>query len=110
MGIGGWYYLNIKSTRSAGATKGNIMTTAKNTDKTEAEVTEGNTMTPKELAAVLNTDPKTIRKFLRSLSSERPGKGGRWAINRSDLDAITARFADWNSTKVTTLALTDDED
>lgn len=109
MGIGGWYYLNIKSTRSAGATKGNIMTTAKNTDKTEATEAAA-TMTPKELAAVLNTDPKTIRKFLRSLSSERPGKGGRWAINRSDLDAITARFADWNSTKVTTLALTDDED
>ena len=83
------------------------MTARRNTETTE--VTEGETLTAKELATEFASDPKTIRKFLRSLSTERPGKGGRWAINRSDLPAVKARFDAFNSRKAVTLTLSDED-
>lgn len=80
------------------------MTAAKNTDP------KPETISPKELAAELGTDPKTVRKFLRSLSSERPGKGGRWAISTADLEAIRSRFEGWSSNRATTFALPEETD
>lgn len=68
------------------------------------------TMTPKELAAELNTDPKSIRKFLRSLSDDRAGKGGRWAIDATDLPALAAAFADWGTRRATTFTLPSGDD
>lgn len=82
------------------------------TDTNDTEVTEENegaTLTPKELAIRFSTDPKTIRKFLRSLTAERPGKGGRWAIRTEDADALQARFDAWNTRSATVLSF-DDED
>lgn len=69
-----------------------------------------NAMTPKELAAELDTDAKTVRKFLRSLTADRAGKGGRWAIDRDDLDALKVRFAAFNSRRTTTLTIADFDD
>lgn len=66
------------------------------------------TITPKELAIELNTDAKTVRKFLRTLTTDRAGKGGRWVIDAADLDALRIKFADFNSRRTTTLTLTDD--
>lgn len=65
------------------------------------------TLTPKELALELGTDPKTCRKFLRSLTSDRAGKGGRWVIDANDLDALKERFAAFNARKATILSLDD---
>lgn len=62
-------------------------------------------MTPKELAIELGTDPKTTRKFLRSLTTDRAGKGGRWVIDPADLPALKERFANWNSRTTTTLII-----
>lgn len=67
-------------------------------------------MTPKELATELGTDPKTTRKFLRSLTTDRAGKGGRWVIEDSDLPILKERFANWNSRSTTTLTIADFED
>lgn len=64
-------------------------------------------MTPKELAQELGTDPKTARKFLRSLTTDRAGKGGRWVIDPADLPALQERFANWNSRSTTTLSISD---
>jgi hypothetical protein len=40
------------------------------------------TMTTKDFAAALSTDPRTVRKYLRSVTpkSEQPGKGSRWEL------------------------------
>lgn len=83
----------------------------KNTDNNTDEATEeiSDTLTPKELALLFGTTPKVVRKFLRSLTSERPGKGGRWVIQRSDLEALEARFENWNTRSATVLSI-DDED
>lgn len=67
------------------------------------------TITPKELAQELETDPKTVRKFLRSISSERPNKGGRWAIPTEMVPELKERFASFGSRGATVLTL-DDED
>jgi hypothetical protein len=65
-------------------------------------------MTPKELAILLDTDPKTCRKFLRSLTDDRAGKGGRWVIDEAMVDDLKVRFANFNARKVTTLTINDD--
>lgn len=71
--------------------------------------TKGNQMTPKELAAELNTDARTCRKFLRSLTDDRAGKGGRWIIDADDLDSLRDRFDAYNARRTTTLIITTDD-
>jgi hypothetical protein len=63
--------------------------------KGENEMTDNATITPAEFALAANTDPKTARRFLRTLipADARPGKGGRWAIDATLLDDLLARFA-----------------
>lgn len=57
------------------------------------------TLTPKELAKELDTDARTVRKFLRSkasgLSADAPGKGGRWAIEAKKVRGLRSKFAKW---------------
>jgi len=40
------------------------------------------TMTTKDFAAALGTDPRTVRKYLRSVTpkADQPGKGSRWEL------------------------------
>lgn len=65
-------------------------------------------MTPKEIAIEFDTDAKTIRKFLRSLTDDRAGKGGRWEIDADDLDELRTRFADFTARR--TIRFTIDAD
>lgn len=54
------------------------------------------TITPKELATELDTDARTVRKFLRAtLPDAAPGKGSRWAIERKQVRSLKAKFAAW---------------
>ena len=39
-------------------------------------------MTPKQLSTELGCDPKTLRRIMRSMTSEQPGSGARWEIER----------------------------
>jgi hypothetical protein len=66
-------------------------------------------MTPKQLAEELNSDPKMVRKFLRSNSPDRANKGGRWEIDSTDLDAIKAAFAGWKGGRTTRFVLADSD-
>lgn len=78
-------------------------------NNTDTEETKGG-MTPKELANQFGTDPKTIRKFLRSIATERPGKGGRWTIPTEMIPELEERFAAWNTRSATVLSLDADND
>jgi len=64
-----------------------------------------NAITPKDLADLLGTDPKTVRKFLRSMTPERAGKGGRWVIPAEMVPALETRFADWKKAAATQFTL-----
>ena len=58
-------------------------------------------ITTTEFAAELNTDTRTARKFLRSITpkEDQPGKGSRWVIegNKRDLAKMRKQFAEWTA-------------
>lgn len=55
------------------------------------------TMTTAQVADEVGTDPKRLRRFLRSNSSPvaPAGQGHRYSIERKDLKAIKAKFQEW---------------
>lgn len=57
------------------------------------------TRTPKELAQDWDTDPRTVRKFLRS-NDIRVGKGNRHAIEAKDVRKLRKQFDAWVAAKV----------
>jgi predicted transcriptional regulator len=67
------------------------------------------TITTTDLAAELETTPRTLRKFLRAdakvKGTETPGKGSRYAIEKREVRALAKRFADWTAAQ----AKTDDD-
>lgn len=69
------------------------------------------TITPKELAVRLDTDPRTVRKFLRSPEgmNAKVGKGQRWAIEANQVRSLKARFARWEAAKATEADEVEDE-
>lgn len=58
-----------------------------------------NTVTPTELAQTLESDPKTVRKFLRSITEkeQQPGRGHRWEISagKRDINRLRKQFDNW---------------
>jgi len=48
-----------------------------------------------ELAIELDTDPRTARKFMRSITPAegQPGKGGRWGIEKREVRSLKSKFA-----------------
>lgn len=61
------------------------------------------TLSVKEVADMLDTDGRTLRKFLRkeirdnggTIGEDSPGKGGRYAIEAKAVAGIRKRFATW---------------
>lgn len=47
------------------------------------------------LATELDTDARTTRKFLRSITpaDAQPGKGSRWAIEKREVRSLKSKFA-----------------
>lgn len=68
------------------------------------------TITPKELAAELDTDPRTLRKFLRSPQGfdAKVGKGHRWSIESRQVRSLKVRFAKWVASNATPAATESD--
>ena len=52
------------------------------------------TTTPKEFAQKVNSDARTVRKFLRDITpkDEQPGKGSRWAIENKQISVTPLRL------------------
>lgn len=52
-------------------------------------------ITVSDLATELGTDPRTARKFLRSITpkEEQPGKGARWSIEKREVRSLKSKFA-----------------
>lgn len=62
-------------------------------------------ITTAEFAAALETDTRTVRKFLRSITpkDEQPGKGSRWVLdgNKRSITQMKKRFAEWTAERET---------
>ena len=54
-------------------------------------------MTPADLATELESDARTVRKFLRSITpkEDQPGKGSRWTIEKKQLRSLRSQYAKW---------------
>ena len=52
------------------------------------------TITVTELALELDTDSRTARKFLRSITpaESQPGKGSRWSIEKREVRSMKSKF------------------
>lgn len=55
------------------------------------------TRTVKEIATDFETDPRTLRKFLRDTlpKDEQPGKGSRYAIEAKQVRTLKKQFMTW---------------
>jgi hypothetical protein len=53
------------------------------------------TITPKEFALIVESDGRTVRKFLRSTTpkADQPGKGNRWEVRNTA--ALRKAFGEW---------------
>lgn len=91
------------------------MARTKNTP-TEAEVTETEatteqgSITVKDLCAELNAEPKAFRRWLRSQSDNRAGKGGRWSFSPEVAEQLKAKYADRAKAKATEPVLKSEAD
>lgn len=56
-------------------------------------------ITAAELASELETDSRTVRKFLRSVTPKdaQPGKGSRWNIEKKNLRTLRKQFSTWTA-------------
>jgi hypothetical protein len=58
-------------------------------------------MTPAEFAVEVDSDGRTVRKFLRSITprDEQPGKGSRWSLpaTKRDITRLKKQFAEWTA-------------
>jgi len=87
--------------------KENRMTARRNAATASEATPTAASLSPKELAVLLDTDPKTVRKFLRFIIAEdnRPGKGSRWVLSSDALPVLTAKFNDWKTNRAKTVTL-----
>ncbi len=62
-----------------------------------------NTMTPAEFAVEVDSDGRTVRKFLRSITpkDEQPGKGSRWSLpgTKREVTKLQKQFREWSATQ-----------
>lgn len=58
-------------------------------------------MTPTEFAQTVESDGRTVRKFLRSITprDEQPGKGSRWELkgDARSVGSLTKQFRKWQA-------------
>lgn len=59
------------------------------------------TITPKEFAAKVGSDGRTVRKFLRSTAgmNDSVGKGQRWALESRQVASLAKKFAAWDAAR-----------
>jgi hypothetical protein len=60
-------------------------------------------ISPKEFAVKVQSDPRTVRKFLRANArengTETPGKGSRWEIDAKKVKSLSTKFRKWDEAR-----------
>jgi hypothetical protein len=67
------------------------------------EVETVESLSTKDVASQVGTDPKTLRRFLRAsvraaggtVGEDTPGQGGRYSFVQEDVEGIKAQFSEW---------------
>lgn len=60
-------------------------------------------LSAKEVAIKLDTDARTLRKFLREVTDpdDQPGQGGRWIFEAKQVKGLKKQFDEWRSSQAT---------
>ena len=80
--------------------KGDAMSKNTETEIVSEIAPEAAALTPKELAAELGIDPKSLRRIMRSIAAETPGAGARWEIGTDFADTLRQRVSRSHNRKV----------
>lgn len=68
-------------------------------------MTAPKSLTAREVAEAVGTDPKTLRRFLRANDSYKsPGSGGRYSFTQKDVAPLKRAFVKWVADKPTRTA------
>lgn len=78
------------------------------TDAT-TEAAPAASFSPKDLALAVGSDPKTVRRWLRSLTTQRANKGGRWVLDAATFEELKDRWAARGTANGTVMTLADAE-
>lgn len=58
-------------------------------------------ITPAEFAVAVDSDGRTVRKFLRSITprEDQPGKGSRWSLpgDKRSVTKLQKQFTEWSA-------------
>ena len=81
------------------------------TEAAEAEATtEQGSITVKDLCTELDAEPKAFRRWLRTQTDNRAGRGGRWSFSPEVAAQLKAKYADRAKAKATEPVLNTDDD
>lgn len=61
--------------------------------------TKENTMNTKDLAALLNTDAKTLRSYLRAIDAGKDAATGRYSFTDEDAEQHVINFPKWDAAR-----------
>ena len=77
----------------------NTTTEAPAEEVTEAEAPA--TISVKDLCAELKAEPKAFRRWLRTQTTDRAGRGGRWSFSPETADKVKAAYLNRAAAKTT---------
>ncbi|MCA1806252.1 MAG: hypothetical protein LC687_00005 [Actinobacteria bacterium] len=71
--------------------------------RTEGVTDMATILSPTDLATEFETDARTVRKFLRSVTPKdaQPGKGHRWGIEKRQLRSLRKQYTSWAASLAT---------
>lgn len=69
------------------------------------------TLSIQDVSEIIDVSPRTIRKVLRATIEKdaQPGRGARWSIRESDIDALREKVAAYSSRTNVIADLSDSE-
>lgn len=69
------------------------------------------TLNTAQAAEKLDTTPRELRKFLRSITEKdsQPGKGSRWTLEARDVTKMRKQFDSWKAAREATPAVDETE-
>lgn len=75
------------------------------TTEVTTEAAPAASFSPKDLALAVGSDPKTVRRWLRSLTTQRANKGGRWILDADTFEELKDRWAERGTANGTVMTL-----
>lgn len=73
--------------------------------ETTTEAAPAAAFSPKDLALAVGSDAKTVRRWMRGLTTQRANKGGRWVLDAATFEELKERWATRGTANGTVMTL-----